>query len=217
VNVGGYSRELCGGTHVSATGTIGLFRIVSECSIASGVRRIEAVTGIPAYDAMCNDRSMLEGLAKRFSVSAVEIPGRVEALADQVKAFEKQIKDNENAAAMQKLDGVLAAAAEVKGIKLMAVAVGEVSPDALKNLAEAALEKAGSAVVVLGATSEGKAQFIVVVSPDLVKKGVHAGKIIKEVAKIAGGGGGGQPAMARAGGKDVSKIAEAVAKASELV
>jgi alanyl-tRNA synthetase len=217
VNVGGYSRELCGGTHVSATGTIGLFRIVSECSIASGVRRIEAVTGIPAYDAMCNDRSMLEGLAKRFSVSAVEIPGRVEALADQVKALEKQIKDNENAAAMQKLDGVLAAAAEVKGIKLMAVAVGEVSPDALKNLAEAALEKAGSAVVVLGATSEGKAQFIVVVSPDLVKKGVHAGKIIKEVAKIAGGGGGGQPAMARAGGKDVSKIAEAVAKASELV
>jgi len=217
VNVGGYSRELCGGTHVSATGAIGLFRIVSECSIASGVRRIEAVTGIPAYDAMCGDRSMLEGLAKRFSLSAVEIPARVEALADQVKTLEKQIKENENAAALLKLDGVLAAATEVKGIKLMAVAVGEVSADALKNLADAALAQAGSAVIVLGATSDGKAQFIVAVSPDLVKKGVHAGKIIKEVAKVAGGGGGGQPAMARAGGKDVSKIAEAVAKAHELI
>lgn len=217
VNVGGYSRELCGGTHISATGTVGLFRIVSESSIASGVRRIEAITGVPAYDAMCVDRSMLEGLAKRFSVSMAEIPGRVDALADQAKSLEKQIKDNENAAAMQKLDGVLAAATEVKGIKLMAVAVGEVSADALKNLADAALEKAGSAVVVLGATSEGKAQFIVVVSADLIKKGIHAGKIIKEVAKVAGGGGGGQPAMARAGGKDVSKVAEAVAKAAELL
>lgn len=217
VNVGGYSRELCGGTHVSATGTIGLFRLVSESSIASGVRRIEAVTGLAAYDVMCADRSMLEGLAKRFSVSPAEITGRVESLADQVKTLDKQIKDNENAVAMQKLDGVLAAATEVKGMKLMAVAVGEVSADALKNLADAALAQAGSAVVVLGASSEGKAQFIVVVSPDLVKKGVHAGKIIKEVAKIAGGGGGGQPAMARAGGKDVSKITEAVAKARELL
>lgn len=217
VNVGGYSRELCGGTHVSATGTIGLFRIVSESSIASGVRRIEAVTGIPAYEVVCGERQLLESLAKRFSIATAEIPGRVEALADQVKALEKQIKDNENAAAMQKLDGVVAAAQEVKGIKLMAVAVGEVSADALKNLADAALERAGSAVVVLGATSEGKAQFIVVVSPDLVKKGLHAGKIIKEVAKVAGGGGGGQPAMARAGGKDLTKIAEAVAKAAELV
>jgi alanyl-tRNA synthetase len=217
VNVGGYSRELCGGTHVAATGAIGLFRLVSESSIASGVRRIEAVTGSSAYDAMCGDRAMLEGLAKRFSVSTSEIPGRVEALAEQVKSLEKQMKDAENAAAMQKLGGVLAAATEVKGIKLMAVSVGEVSADALKNLADAALAQAGSAVVVLGATSEGKAQFIVVVSPDLVKKGVHAGKIIKDVAKVAGGGGGGQPAMARAGGKDVSKIAEAVAKANELL
>lgn len=217
VNVGGYSRELCGGTHVTATGTLGLFRLVSESSIASGVRRIEAVTGLPAYAAMCEDRTMLEGLAKRFSVSPGEIPGRVEALADQVKAFEKQIKDSENAAAMRKLDSVLATGTEVKGMKLLAMAVGEVSADALKNLADAALAKAGPAVVVLGASSEGKAQFIVAVSPELVKRGVHAGKIIKEVAKVAGGGGGGQPTMARAGGKDVSKIVDAVAKAGELL
>jgi alanyl-tRNA synthetase len=166
---------------------------------------------------MCEDRAMLDGLAKRFSISAAEVPGRIEALSEQVKTLEKQIKEAATAAAMQKLDGILAAATEVKGMKLMAVAVGEVSPEALKTLAEAALAKAGSAVVVLGASHAGKAQFIVAVSPDLTKQGVHAGKIIKEVAKVAGGGGGGQPALANAGGKDVSKIAEAVEKARELL
>ena len=217
VNVGGYSRELCGGTHVPATGTIGLFRILSECSIASGVRRIEAVTGLSAYEAMCDDRTLLDGLAKRFSIPPADVPARIEALGEQVKVLEKQVKETETAAAMQKLDGILASVEDIKGMKLIASAVGEVSSEALKSLAEAALAKAGSAVVVLGASSSGKAQFIVMVSQDLVKKGVHAGKIIKEVAKVAGGGGGGQPAMANAGGRDVTKIAEAVAKAKELV
>ena len=198
VKVGNYSRELCGGTHVAATGTIGLFRIITESSIASGVRRIEAVAGMPAYEAMCGDRTMLDGLAKRFSISTSEVPARVEALTNQVKGLEKQIKENENASAMQKLDGILASAAEVKGMKLIAAEVGELSAEALKGLAEAALAKAGSAVVVLGASNSGKAQFIVMASPDLVKKGIHAGKIIKEVARVAGGGGGGQPAIAEA-------------------
>jgi alanyl-tRNA synthetase len=217
VKVGEYSRELCGGTHVSATGTIGLFRIVSESSIASGVRRIEAVAGLQAYEAMCADRALLDGLARRFTISPAELPARVEALAEQVKTLDKQMKEAEAATAMQKLDGILAAATEVKGMKLISAAVGEVSAEALKKLAEAALAKAGSAVVVLGASTAGKAQFIVAVSSDLVKQGVHAGKIIKEVAKVAGGGGGGQPGMANAGGRDVAKIEEAVAKARELL
>jgi alanyl-tRNA synthetase len=102
-------------------------------------------------------------------------------------------------------------------MKLISAAVGEVSAEALKKLAEAALAKAGSAVVVLGASTAGQAQFIVAVSSDLVKQGVHAGKIIKEVAKVAGGGGGGQPGLANAGGRDVAKIEEAVAKARELL
>ena len=217
VDIGGYSRELCGGTHVAATGTIGLFRILSESSIASGVRRIEAVAGLAAYEAMCHERSMLEALAKGFSISPVDLPARIEALTGQVKLLERQIKESESAAALLKVDGLLASASEVKGMTLIAAAVGEVSGEALKGLAEVVLGKCGSGVVVLGATYIGKAQFIVMVSPDLVKKGVHAGKIIKEVAKVAGGGGGGQPAMANAGGKDVTKITEAVAKARELI
>jgi alanyl-tRNA synthetase len=217
VNVGGYSRELCGGTHVSATGTIGLFRILSESSIASGVRRIEAVAGLTAYEAMCGDRGMLESLAKRFSVSVGDVADRVDALADQVKVLEKQIKEQETAAALQMADGVLGQACEVKGVRLIAAAVGALSGDALKSLADAVLAKAGSAVVVLGASGEGKAQFLVGISDDLVKRGLHAGKIIKDVAKVAGGGGGGQPAMARAGGKDPAKVGEAIAKAAEIV
>jgi alanyl-tRNA synthetase len=217
VNVGGYSRELCGGTHVAATGAIGLFRVLSECSIASGVRRIEAVAGLPAYEVMCQERTLLDGLAKRFSVSAAEVSDRVEALAGQVKAFEKQLKDQETASALQKVDGILAQACAVKGVPVIAATAGEMSAEALKSLAEAVLAKAVSAIVVLGATSAGKAQFIAVVSPDLVKNGVHAGKVIKEVAKVAGGGGGGQPGMANAGGKDPAKLDEAVQKAKEIV
>ncbi len=217
VHVGGYSRELCGGTHVTATGTIGLFRILSESSIASGVRRIEAVAGMAAYDAMCADRAMVDTLAKRFSVSPSEVSDRVDAVAEQIKLLEKRIKDQETAAAMMKLDGIVAAASEVKGMTLMACDVGEVSSDGLRTLAESAMARAGSGVVVLGALCEGKVQFIVTVSPDLIKKGVHAGKIVKEVAKVAGGSGGGQPGIARAGGKEAGKVAEAVEKARELL
>jgi alanyl-tRNA synthetase len=217
VNVGGYSRELCGGTHVGATGTIGLFRILSESSIASGVRRIEAVAGLAAYAAACQDRAMLDALAKRFSVSAAEVPDRVEALANQVKALEKQIKEQETAVALQKVGGILAQACEVKGVKVIAATAGELSAEALKSLAEVVMAQAGPAVVVLGAASAGKAQFIALVSPELVKNGVHAGKLIKDVAKVAGGGGGGQPGMANAGGKDPGKLDEAVQKAKEIV
>jgi alanyl-tRNA synthetase len=210
VNVGGYSRELCGGTHVAATGAIGSFRILSESSIASGVRRIEAVAGMAAYEAMCGDRTMVEGLAKRFSVSPAEVSDRVDAVAEQIKLLEKRIKDQETAAALMKLEGLVAGAGEVKGMTLVAADVGNVSSDGLKTLAEAVLARVVSGVVVLGAVCEGKVQFIAGVSADLVKKGVHAGKLVKEVAKVAGGSGGGQPGMARAGGKEAGKIAEAV-------
>lgn len=217
VNVGGYSRELCGGTHVTATGAIGVFRILSESSIASGVRRIEAVAGMAAYEAMCEDRRMVERLAKRFSVSPEEVSERVDAVAEQIKLLEKRIRDQEAAAALMKLDGIMAGASEVKGMTLVAADAGEVSADGLKALAEAALAKAGSGVVVLGAICDGKVQFIAAVSEDLVKRGVHAGKLIKEVAKVAGGSGGGQPGMARAGGKETGKIGEAVEKAQALL
>lgn len=217
VDVGGFSRELCGGTHVAATGSIGLFRIVGESSIAAGVRRIEAVAGMAAYETMCNDRLMMENLAKRFSVSPAEVNERVDAVAEQIKVLERRIKDQETAAAMMKLEAVMASSCEIQGKTLIAADVGDVSADGLKSLAEAALARAGSGVVVLGAACDGKAQFITVVSADLVKQGIHAGKIIKEVAKVAGGGGGGQPAMARAGGKDAGKVREAVEKARDVL
>jgi alanyl-tRNA synthetase len=217
VSVGGYSRELCGGTHVNATGTIGSFRILAESSIAAGVRRIEAVAGLPAYEAACKDRALLGQMAGRFSVAAEELPARLDALNAQNRELEKQIKQLEAQLALGRLDGILAAKAEVKGVPVVAAAVGEQSADALKSLADAVAARLGSAVVVLGATAEGKAQFIAVVTDDLVKKKLHAGKIVKAVATVAGGGGGGQPGLARAGGKDPARIEEAVGKVAEIV
>jgi alanyl-tRNA synthetase len=217
VEVGGYSRELCGGTHVGATGTIGLFRILSESSIASGVRRIEAVAGLAAYEAMVRDRTLVEQIAKRFSVTPEEAPARIDALSEQIKALEKQIRDQAAAAALQQVDGLLAAATTVKGVRVVAGNAGEISADALKSLSEALLKKIGSGVVVLGGDAEGKAQFIAGVTDDWVKQGVHAGKLVKGVAAVAGGGGGGQPGFARAGGKDAGKVDEAVGQAAGLV
>ncbi len=217
VDVGGYSRELCGGTHVPATGSIGLFRIVGESSIASGVRRIEAVAGMAAYETMCTDRTMVETLARRFSVSPAEVGDRVDAVAEQIKILEKRIKDQETAAALMKLDSVVATAREAGGVTLVAADVGAVSAESLKALTDAALVRISSGVVVLGAVCDGKAQFIAAVSADLLPRGIHAGKIVKEVAKVAGGSGGGQPALARAGGKDVARIGAAVEAAAHLL
>ncbi len=217
IDIAGFSRELCGGTHVAATGEIGLFRIVSESSIAGGVRRIEAICGMPAYEAMVAERQILRDLAARFSVASAEVPARVQNLSDQTRALEKELRQRETASALGRVDALLAAACKAKEVTVVAADVGEQSPDALKALAEALLERLSSGVVVLGALSEGKVQFLTAVSDDCVKLGLHAGKIIKEVAKIAGGGGGGQPQMARAGGKDAAKLGEAVAAVAGIV
>ncbi len=217
IDISGFSRELCGGTHVKATGEIGLFRILSESSIAGGVRRIEAVCGLPAYEAMVVERQILRDLAARFSVAAAEIPARVQVLSEQTRMLEKELRQHETASALGRADALVAAVCKVKEANVIAADVGEQSADSLKALAEALLTRLTAGVVVLGAITDGKLQFLAAVSEDGMKLGLHAGKIIKDVARIAGGGGGGQPQMARAGGKDVAKLGEAVAAVVEIV
>lgn len=217
VTVGNYSRELCGGTHVKSTGDLGSFRIIAESSIASGVRRIEALAGHPAYDATCRDRAMVARLATRFSVSAEEVPARIEAMAVQIKDLEKQVADLEMRMALGRVDGLMAAKTDVKGIPLVMGDVGEQSGDTLKNLVDAIRQRQGSGVIVLGSSGDGKAAFIASVSDELVKRGIHAGKLIKAIAAVAGGSGGGQPALARAGAKDPARIKEALDKVPEVL
>jgi alanyl-tRNA synthetase len=217
VQVGDYSRELCGGTHVTATGTLGAFRIVAESSIASGVRRIEGLAGLPAYAMAAHDRSLLNQVAARFSVSIEDIPGRVETLSGQVRELEKKVREMETRLALGQVDTLLAARGEAGGVPLVSAVVENQAGDTLKSLADVLLARMGSGVVALGSAFEGKAGFIVCVSDDWVKRGIHAGKVVKAIAAVAGGNGGGQPAQARAGGRDPARIPEAMTKAKEVV
>jgi len=217
VQVGDYSRELCGGCHVHNTAQIGLFKLVSESGIGSGIRRIEAVTGKQAFEYMEEQLGLLETAAGLLKTKVSEVPKRVEALHVQLK---ESARENESLKA--KLSAIEAGQMTDKvqtigDVQLLAAQVAAADMDALRTTVDQLKQKLGSAIIVLGAVSEQKVNLVVSVSQDLVGKGYHAGKIIKEVATICGGGGGGRPDMAQAGGKDPAKLAEALEHVQSLI
>jgi len=217
VDVGGYSRELCGGTHVNATGDMGLFKILSESSVASGVRRIEAVCGLPAYEQMRHEHDLVRRLAQRLSAAPEEIYDRFESLAENNRKLEKALKQQSSANAMDQIDTLLGKKQEISGVFVLAADTGEHDMDVLRQMMDAIRQKIDSGIIVLGSKNAGKACFVALVTDDLVAKGLHAGKLIGQVAKVAGGGGGGQPNKAQAGGKDGSKVEAAIGKVPEIV
>ncbi|AIQ63149.1 alanine--tRNA ligase [Paenibacillus stellifer] len=218
VQVGDYSLELCGGCHVRNTAQIGIFKLVSESGIGSGVRRIEAVTGRYAYQFTEGQLDVLKQAAALLKSSLHDVPKRIEALDARVRELGR-----ENESLQSKLSA--AAAAELtssvktvgSGVQVLTAAVQAGGMDALRSMADELKVKLPTAVIVLGAAADDKVNFVVAVPQALVKQGYHAGKLVKEVAAVCGGGGGGRPDMAQAGGKDASKLAEALAKAEELV
>jgi alanyl-tRNA synthetase len=216
VTIGETSKELCGGTHVQMTGDIGQFRIVSESSIASGIRRIEAVTGMEALEWSAQEHELLSGLSQSLSVKPAELPDRVKAMAEQIKAAEKQLKEVRMQAALHGIEALLEKVEHitltdrVDNMPLLAATAGEVPMDALRELMDRLRQKLESGVIILGSHADGKACFMCSVSEDLVGEGIHAGKLIGAVAKLAGGGGGGKPDKAQAGGKDGTKVPEAI-------
>ncbi|AKG33961.1 alanine--tRNA ligase [Paenibacillus durus] len=218
VQVGDYSLELCGGCHVSNTSQIGIFKLVSESGIGSGVRRIEAVTGRYAYQYTESQLDVLKQAAALLKSSLPDVPKRIEALSGQVRELAR-----ENESLQSKLSA--AAAAELtssvktvgSGVQVLTASVQAGSMDALRSMTDELKVKLPEAVIVLGAAMDDKVNFVVAVPQALVKQGYHAGKLVKEVAAVCGGGGGGRPDMAQAGGKDASKLAAALAKAEELV
>ncbi|MDX1520736.1 MAG: alanine--tRNA ligase [Anaerolineae bacterium] len=213
-----YSRELCGGTHVASTAQIGALHITSEASAAAGVRRIEAVTG-RAAQALIHDRlTTLERTAAALGVVPEVVDQRVAALTTQLQERDKLIKELQRQVARSKFEGLLAKAHQVNGVNVVALQVD--APDAalLREMSDWFRDRLDSAVVVLATvTDDGKPLIIATVTDDLIKRGLHAGKLIKEVAQVVGGGGGGKPAMAQAGGKDASRLGEALAKVDALV
>ena len=216
VKVGGYSMELCGGTHTHRTSQIGSFKIVSEGSIGAGLRRIEAVTGSGAFEYARENERLLAQTAEALRVSSADVPEAVSRLAETVRALEKQIEDLKRKSAVGQADELASKAVEHKGVRLVASRV-EADVETMSSLADTLAGKLKSAVIVLAAPSDGKVVFVSKVTPDLVQRGFHAGNLVREVAKVAGGGGGGRPDFAQAGGRDIGKLDEALAKADELV
>ena len=217
VDTEGLSRELCGGTHVSRSGDIGPFRILAETSIAAGVRRIEAQAGLPACDHTAQEHAILASLAQRLSISAADVPARVEALLEQTQKLEKEIKAAAEKSALEKGAALAGQFAPVGGIPVLIASVGELAADPLRALVESLRKQTPESVILLAAVADGKITFILNAGPAAQAKGVNAGKLVGAIAKIAGGGGGGKPDKAQAGGKDPAKLPEALAAARELI
>ncbi|MFC1967161.1 alanine--tRNA ligase [Chloroflexota bacterium] len=200
------SAELCGGTHVGATGEIGYFHVVSEGGIGAGLRRIEAVTGRGAEALIYNRVSSLENIAQFLNVSVEEAEEKVSSTESEFKIVRKQALDFERRLAKMEVESLLGRVEQVKGINLVASVVSSSSQPVLREMADLIRDKLKSGVIVLAAVVGDKPFFLAAVTDDLVARGYNAGNIVREVAKVTGGGGGGKPGLAQAGGKDKARI-----------
>jgi alanyl-tRNA synthetase len=198
---GFYSKELCGGTHVHRIGDIGVLKIVSEGSVAAGVRRIEAVTGMGALEHYERQAQILSHLTSRLNTSEDSVLATVDKLSATVKHLEKELEAQKRAGALGQLDQLVGQVQIIKGVKVIAAEVSGTDKESLRQLVDSLRQKLGSAVVALGTVDDGKVALIAGVTKDLTAK-VHAGKLIQALAKMVGGSGGGRPDLAEAGGKD---------------
>ena len=217
VSMGDYSIELCGGTHVSNTSTISYFKIVSEAGISAGVRRIEALTGAGLMKYYAGMENILHEAAKIAKSEPNALAKKIQSLNDEIKALYSENEKLKAKMANDSVGDVLNQVEEIKGVKLLATKVSDVDMNGLRNLGDSLKEKMGGGVVVIVSTTADKANVIVMADDDAVSKGAHAGNMIKEIAKCVGGGGGGRPNMAQAGGKNPAGADEAVAKAKEIL
>ncbi|HZV88776.1 MAG TPA: alanine--tRNA ligase [Candidatus Binatus sp.] len=198
---GFYSKELCGGTHVHRIGDIGVLKIVSEGSVAAGVRRIEAVTGIGALEHYEKQAQVLSQVASQLKVGEDGVLAAVEKMSNTVKQLEKELEGQKRKGALGQLDQLASQVQTIKGVKLIAAEVQGSDKEGLRQLVDSLRQKIGSGVVALGTVDDGKVALIAGVTKDLTAK-VHAGKLIQALAKMVGGSGGGRPDLAEAGGKD---------------
>ena len=218
VKMGSFSTELCGGTHCDNTGKIGLFKITSESSVAAGVRRIEAVTGLGVLHVLATREALINQTAAELKVpNANDLAKRANAVMGEIASLKKEIEALNNKIAASKLDGVLNSAKQIKSVKLIAFNAEGMDVDSARTLGDKIKAEHSDTVAVLAVNANGKLNFIAVAGKDAVANGVHAGKLVGAVAAVTGGKGGGRPDSAMAGGQDASKIDEALIKAHEIV
>ena len=217
VMIGDFSRELCGGTHVGHTGEIASFKILSESGVAAGVRRIEAITGnnVTAYYQEMEER--LNAVARVLKTSPATLLDRAEHLMAEMKVLQSENESLKSKAAKDALGDVMNQVKEVKGIKLLAASVSGVDMNGLRDLGDQLKAKIGEGVIVLISDCDGKVNMVAMATQGAMDKGAHAGNLIKGIAALVGGGGGGRPNMAQAGGKNPAGIPDAIAKCEEVL
>lgn len=217
VKIGDYSIELCGGCHVANTAEIGLFKISSESGIGAGTRRIEATTGKGAYELLTGKHAILQQASQLLKVSEDNVPERIEGLFQEVKEVQREKESLSAKISNLEAATILDEIKEVSGVSLLAKQVDVQDMNQLRNMVDEIKQKVGSGIILLGSVNNGKVQLAAGVSKDLIEKGYHAGNLIKETATRCGGGGGGRPDMAQAGGKNPDQLAEALNFAEEYV
>jgi len=216
VKIGDFSTELCGGTHLDQTGQLGFFKVDTEGAVASGVRRIEAVAGTAALEAVVRRERVLREAAEILKIAPGEVPQRLRKLLDEQRVLEKELAALQGRLAASKADDLLATARQVGGVAVVAGRIDGLESEGLRALADRVRERLGSGVVCVGSAVDGKVSLVAAVTKDLTKR-VHAGKLIQEVAKAAGGSGGGRPDLAQAGAKDASRLDDALQLAYDFV
>ena len=217
VSMGDFSKELCGGTHVANTSEILAFKILSESGIAAGVRRIEALTGDAVFAYYKEQEAQLANAAKLLKTKPEAVSEKIEHLYAEIKALQSENEALKSKAAKDALGDVMNQVQEIKGVKLLAARVDDVDMNGLRDLGDQLKEKLGDGVVVLASVKDGKVSLMATATDEAQKKGAHAGNLIKAIATIVGGGGGGRPGMAQAGGKNPAAVDDAIKEAAKVV
>jgi alanyl-tRNA synthetase len=217
VIIGNFSRELCGGSHVPTTAKIGLFKIVSEAGIGSGIRRIEAVTGYGALEYIRTRDEILFNTTAMLKARPEEVVNRLDNLMERVKELEQELAALNTKLAKTAVQELLADITDIGGVQVVAGQVSSADMNSLRNIADMVRDRLQCGVVILGAVNQDKVNFVVMATSEAIAQGIHAGNIVKEVAKVAGGGGGGRPDMAQAGGKQPEKINDALNTGIEVI
>ena len=217
VSVSNFSMELCGGTHVKNSGEIGFFKILSETGVASGVRRIEAMTGFGAIRYLEEKQKLLKEASTLLKCNEKEIISRISKQSEEIKEKEKEILQLKSKLNTGVEEEILKSSVDISGIKVACYKVSGIDGASLRDLADKVRDKIASGVVVLLSDNDGKVNLVAMSTKDCIEKGIHCGNIIKETSKVVGGGGGGRPDMAQAGGKNPEKIDEAIEKVKEVI
>lgn len=217
VKIGDYSFELCGGTHIASTAKIGPVKILSETGIAAGTRRIEAVSGHYALVYYREREKLIEYITAAIKTTPQDAVKKIETLMGEIKNAHKEIEQLRNKLVVGNMNEMLSKAIKVNGTTVVAEKFNDMDMEALRNTSDMLKSKLSDGVIIIASEYNDKVNLVTAATKDAVKKGIHSGNIIKEVAKITGGGGGGRPDMAQAGGKDPSKIEEALHHAVEMI